>query len=281
MTTTSIDYVVGILDSARWDAEVLSFVDEHCLHFTGEEENSIILSKLHEEFKLIVDRVIADVLEEAGMTEEEFCDSCKAGYVNQKIISQILALDDFLIFKRIMFERNSQLDIEAKEAIDNLNNKVDYKMLSPQVDMADTCKNQNTENGRSNRESNEKEYRSNFRAFTSVKRTSLGTFDKASIECKNSEDKSKVTENELMDHNHLPIRREGKPQKEIQPNITRGAIKTQMETPCTTNKANFDKSTICNQRREAIDRHLAAAITKPNCTNNLDVSNDDVYARSI
>ena len=96
----------------------MSFVDEHCLNFTFEctEENSFIHSNLHQQFCLIVDQVLNEILNEAHVSPDEFISACKCGLISKEVVNQLLALDDYLIFRRMMIERNNELDLEAKAA---------------------------------------------------------------------------------------------------------------------------------------------------------------------
>lgn len=121
--TMGVDQIVNnvahIMNSPRWDAEVLSFVDEYCIYFTGVEENELHYSVYHEKFKEVVENVICDILKELSISEEQFCAACIShDKVSKVVLEQLLALDDFSTFKRLMVARNNQLEEEAIRALD-------------------------------------------------------------------------------------------------------------------------------------------------------------------
>jgi len=52
-------------------------------------------------------------MRELGVTNEQFIESCERAQqhpVHKKIVEQIMAVDDFLAFKRLMVKRNSDLN---------------------------------------------------------------------------------------------------------------------------------------------------------------------------
>ena len=112
----------------------MSFVDEHWLNFTFEctEENSFIHSNLHQQFCLIVDQVLNEILNEAHVSPDEFISACKCGLISKEVVNQLLALDDYLIFRRMMIERNHELDLEAQEFL-NLNKDKSIDTGSDQI----------------------------------------------------------------------------------------------------------------------------------------------------
>ena len=117
------EYICGVLDSPTWEVPVMSFIDEKCIVFDNEEENKLCYSALHQEFKELVERVLTQHLMEIGVAPEDFFAACEAAYQQNtgdfasQVIEQILACDDFLTFKSIMFERNKELEYEALQAL--------------------------------------------------------------------------------------------------------------------------------------------------------------------
>ena len=121
-----IDCVASILASPRWEAEVLSFVDEKCIIFDSEEENKLQFTDVHKEFVELVDAVLADRLIEFGINEEQFCEACleynkrckkSTKILDNGVVNQIHAMADFEGFKTMMLKRNMELQIEAMEAL--------------------------------------------------------------------------------------------------------------------------------------------------------------------
>jgi len=113
-----LDDVARIMNSPRWDAEVLSFVEEYCIYFSGAEENELHHSVYHEKFKEVVERVISDILQDCSISEEQFCVAVTSSdLISKVILEQLLAFDDFPTFKRLMVARNHQLEEEAIRAL--------------------------------------------------------------------------------------------------------------------------------------------------------------------
>ena len=61
-------------------------------------------------------------MRELGVTDEQFVGACEKAAknpVHKKIVDQIMAVDNFQAFKRLMIKRNSELNKEAM-AIDKM-----------------------------------------------------------------------------------------------------------------------------------------------------------------
>lgn len=114
------DYVLQFLESDKFDAAVMDFVDENCYVFDSEDENKFIYSDIHAEFHDHIEALISSNLGELGITTEMFYDSCEKGRngrdVNQAVFERMLAMDDFLTFKKIMVKRNMELQLESFKA---------------------------------------------------------------------------------------------------------------------------------------------------------------------
>jgi hypothetical protein len=53
---------------------------------------------------------------ELGVTDEQFVEACQRASQNpthKKIVDQIMAVDNFQAFKRLMVKRNAELNIQA------------------------------------------------------------------------------------------------------------------------------------------------------------------------
>lgn len=56
------------------------------------------------------------MIKDLGITEEQFVNACDAAdkkEENKKIISQLLSVDDFIAFKKLMLQRNKELNERA------------------------------------------------------------------------------------------------------------------------------------------------------------------------
>lgn len=124
-----IDCLDSILTSPRWEAEVLSYVDEKCIIFDDEDENQLQYTTIHNEFIDLVDSVLRERLLEYNITEDELNEACikynsiyKQSKLDGTVMNQIHAMAEFREFKTMMLKRNLELQIEALEALTDTNN---------------------------------------------------------------------------------------------------------------------------------------------------------------
>lgn len=117
------DFVLQFLESDKFDASVMDFVDEKCFVFDSEEENKFIYTDIHKEFKDHIEALISSNLGELGITTELFYESCEKGRnkrdVNKAVFERMIAMDDFQTFKKIMVKRNVELQLEAMQSYSN------------------------------------------------------------------------------------------------------------------------------------------------------------------
>lgn len=71
----------------------------------------------------IVDNILEEHLAEIGVDAELFaatCDSCvQSNAVSKEVLGQILAMDDFVTFKKLMVKRNMELELEVLQELKN------------------------------------------------------------------------------------------------------------------------------------------------------------------
>ena len=53
-----------------------SFLDEYCIIFDTEDENKLEYTKIHNDFKNLVEELIGHLLAELGVTQEQFMEAC-------------------------------------------------------------------------------------------------------------------------------------------------------------------------------------------------------------
>jgi len=107
------DIIINFLRSPRWKTPIMSFLDEYCIVFDNEEENKLEYTSIHKDFKNLVDELIGCLIAELGVTQEQFMEACgqaKKNPVHKKIVDQIIAVDNFMAFKRLMCKRNGELN---------------------------------------------------------------------------------------------------------------------------------------------------------------------------
>ena len=114
------DYVLQFLESERFDAEVMDFVDDNCEQFDSEEENKLVYTDIHQEFKRHIETLIESNLGALGISSEMFMDACEKGRhgrdINTVVFERMMAMDDFMTFKKIMVKRNTELQLEALQS---------------------------------------------------------------------------------------------------------------------------------------------------------------------
>ena len=70
---------------------------------------------------------------ELGVTDEQFVEACQraeANPIHKKIVDQIMAVDSFLAFKRIMVKRNQELNRQAIEMFEKLQKQNEEKQAA-------------------------------------------------------------------------------------------------------------------------------------------------------
>ena len=107
------DIIINFLRSPRWKTPIMSFLDEYCIVFDNEEENKLEYTKIHGDFKKLVEELIGELIAELGVTQEQFMEACEKSATNpihKKIVDQIVAVDNFVAFKKLMCKRNAELN---------------------------------------------------------------------------------------------------------------------------------------------------------------------------
>eukprot|EP00930_Biecheleria_cincta_P002778 TRINITY_DN103777_c0_g1_i1.p1 TRINITY_DN103777_c0_g1~~TRINITY_DN103777_c0_g1_i1.p1 ORF type:complete len:484 (+),score=128.44 TRINITY_DN103777_c0_g1_i1:56-1507(+) len=117
------DYVLAFLKSPSWVAPIAQFVDEQCIVFDNEEENKLEYTQCHNEFKQLIDSLLAAHLLEISVSRDQFEQFCHTGLANNPalhrvLVEQLLSVDDFQVFKAMMSKRNASLFREAQRRVD-------------------------------------------------------------------------------------------------------------------------------------------------------------------
>ena len=141
------DIIINFLRSPRWKAPIMSFLDEHCIIFDNEEENKLEYTPIHNEFKKIVEDLIGELIAELGVTQEIFMQACanaESNPIHKKIVDQIVAVDNFVAFKKLMCKRNAELNKQAMAMLKKQQEELeaqDKKEVAPQEKNEDKAKN--------------------------------------------------------------------------------------------------------------------------------------------
>ncbi|XP_023718267.1 cilia- and flagella-associated protein 36 [Cryptotermes secundus] len=119
------DSLVGFLQGPIWNAPILTFIEQKSSVFEpGHSEHEDEFRKIHEEYKDLVDSMLGSYMEDIGMTPEQFENACSkntAGGLHirfhQTLFEQVWAANDYEIFKRMMIQKNVELQLQALEMI--------------------------------------------------------------------------------------------------------------------------------------------------------------------
>lgn len=127
------DYVVEVLKSPTWVVPIAQFIDERCELFDDREENELLHTTCHNEFKQLVNDLLVSHLLEVSVSPENFEHFCSQGFTGQTrlhrtLVEQLLSVDDFLVFKAMMGKHNAEL---CKEAITCYTLEDDEEPLPP------------------------------------------------------------------------------------------------------------------------------------------------------
>jgi len=112
------DFLIAYLKSPPWRVPLNNFIDEHCVKFSDEEENKLEYTIIHKDFCNMIDNLLGGYLQELGLNDQDFLAAVQASStendkVNKLIFGQILAVDNFMTFKRMMIRRNKALEVKA------------------------------------------------------------------------------------------------------------------------------------------------------------------------
>lgn len=161
------DFALQFLESDKFDAAVMDFVDEKCDVFSDDDENKLIYTVIHKEFCEHIEALISSNLGELGISNDLFLESCEKAKdgrdINTTVFERLTAMDDFQTFKKIMAKRNAELQVESMKTFkvntpfpgsskknkfsatrDEGKDEGDYELLTPEemralIDADDMC----------------------------------------------------------------------------------------------------------------------------------------------
>jgi len=115
-----IDMMITIMRAPTWNEPLQAFISEKCIMFDNfEEENKHEYVTVHNEFKSLVDNLLAAHLLEVDISPEEFeRQLVESGLVEdprlQQVVGQLMAAEDFTHFKQMMVERHTNMQQQAE-----------------------------------------------------------------------------------------------------------------------------------------------------------------------
>merc|ERR1712209_334470 len=99
------DSLVGFLRGPVWNVPILTFIEQKSLIFEPDEDekNEKEYKKIHDDYKNLVDFMLGSYMEDIG--------------IKPKLFEEVWAADDFEIFKRMMIQKNIELQLQALELL--------------------------------------------------------------------------------------------------------------------------------------------------------------------
>ncbi|XP_033227355.1 cilia- and flagella-associated protein 36 isoform X3 [Belonocnema kinseyi] len=123
------DSLIGFLQGPIWSAPLMSFIEENSLIFEPDTEDSKEYRDVYQEYKNLVDLLLGCYMEDMGITPEQFERACAVNRNTripiqfqqaalQSLFEQIWAANEFEIFKRMMIQKNLELQLQALNMIE-------------------------------------------------------------------------------------------------------------------------------------------------------------------
>ncbi|XP_026671171.1 cilia- and flagella-associated protein 36 [Ceratina calcarata] len=119
------DSLIGFLQGPIWSAPLVTFIEEKSLIFEADTEDHDEYQKIYQEYKNLVDLLLGCFMEDMGITPEQFEYACTVNkytkmpiQFQQNLFEQIWAANEFEIFKRMMIQKNLELQLQALNMIE-------------------------------------------------------------------------------------------------------------------------------------------------------------------
>ena len=111
---------------------IKDFIDDNCSLFIDIEENTFQQGQIFNEFNQLLENILGDVLQEGGLSQEQFLEAAQRGLEDKtykKYFDQLLNFSDYTFFKRIMTKRNYTLIKKFEEQIEQQKKEEEEKKL--------------------------------------------------------------------------------------------------------------------------------------------------------
>ncbi|XP_006621854.1 cilia- and flagella-associated protein 36 [Apis dorsata] len=119
------DSLIGFLQGPIWSTPLITFIEEKSLIFEADIEENDEYQKIYQEYKNLVDLLLGCFMEDMGITPEQFEYACTVNkytkmpiQFQQNLFEQIWAANEYEIFKRMMIQKNLELQLQALNMIE-------------------------------------------------------------------------------------------------------------------------------------------------------------------
>eukprot|EP00927_Polykrikos_kofoidii_P058084 TRINITY_DN52410_c0_g1_i1.p1 TRINITY_DN52410_c0_g1~~TRINITY_DN52410_c0_g1_i1.p1 ORF type:complete len:254 (-),score=74.77 TRINITY_DN52410_c0_g1_i1:63-749(-) len=125
--TWLVDMVVQFMRSPTWKKPLNDFIGEKCTMFDNfQEENKHEYVEVHQEFKTLVDDLLAAHLLELDISPEVFEQQClESNLIDdprmKQIVDKLAAADNFLSFKQMMIDAHTNKQLQAEATLQDEN----------------------------------------------------------------------------------------------------------------------------------------------------------------
>ncbi|XP_053917959.1 cilia- and flagella-associated protein 36 isoform X2 [Cuculus canorus] len=120
-----VDTIAGFLRGPAWSIPILEFMEQKCEVFDDEEESKLSYTEIYQEYQALVERLLEDHLKEVGINEEKFQEAFSSPlaktHTSQAILQTVLAAEDFRLFKKMMVQKNIEMQLQAIRIIEERN----------------------------------------------------------------------------------------------------------------------------------------------------------------
>ncbi|NXC81396.1 CFA36 protein, partial [Cercotrichas coryphoeus] len=120
-----VDTIAGFLRGPAWSIPILEFMEHNCEVFDDEEESKLSYTEIYQEYQALVERLLEDYLKEVGINEEKFQEAFSSPlaktHTSQAILQTVLAAEDFRLFKKMMVQKNIEMQLQAIRIIKERN----------------------------------------------------------------------------------------------------------------------------------------------------------------
>ena len=151
---------------------IKDFIDDNCSLFIDIEENTFQQGQIFNEFNQLLENILNDVLEEGGLSQEQFLEVAQRGLEDKKYkkyFDQLLNFSDYNFFKKCMTKRNYTLIKRFEEQLAQEKKEIEEQQLEQEkqkelekIEMEKGIeKDKEPEKEETNKEENKKKQRKN------------------------------------------------------------------------------------------------------------------------
>ena len=110
-----MEIMTEFLQSPMWKNPIISFVEQNCVVFENTEENRLEYTEIHTKFKRLVESRLEAYIQDLGISQADYVKAWSRAQkrIHKSLLQQIMAVEDFVLFKKMMVNRNIAMNKEA------------------------------------------------------------------------------------------------------------------------------------------------------------------------